>query len=425
MAVFFAAAILSYTDRFILSLLVDPIRAELHVSDTQVSLLQGLAFALIYSFAGLPLGRFADALPRRLVIIGGVLTWSLATVACGFAHTFAELFTARVFVGVGEAALAPAAVSMIGDLFPPQRRGGAIGVFLMAMAIGSGMAILIGGALLQNANGGGFHAVPLLGALSPWRQVLVLLGAPGILVTALLLTLREPVRRGRAETASGKSLPLKEVLAGFVKLSPVLLPLYLAVAMASAGDFSLQNWTPALLQRRFGLSPGEVSATLGAISIATGAGGSLLGGFVSDAIARRSGEAARIRAAIVAGILGLAGAGIALATSSFMAIGFFTVWILMAAVSEAIGITMVQDVVPNEMRGVGASLVSFCNMIIGLGLGTTLTAVFTDHVFHDPKLVGYSITCVTAPAGVLSLLLFWRVLSVLRKRERVAVGAPS
>ena len=132
-AVFFATAILSYTDRFIFSLLVDPLRADLGISDTQVSLLQGLAFALVYAFAGLPLGRLADLVPRRNVIIAGVLLWSAATAACGFAATFGQLFAARIAVGIGEAALAPAAVSMIADYFPPARRGTALSVFIAGM----------------------------------------------------------------------------------------------------------------------------------------------------------------------------------------------------------------------------------------------------------------------------------------------------
>ncbi|MDR3511678.1 MAG: MFS transporter [Caulobacteraceae bacterium] len=412
-AVFFFSAILYYTDRFILNLLVDPIRAELHINDTQVSLLQGVAFAVVYALAGLPFGRFADVLPRRGVIMAGVVTWSAATVACGFAHSFGQLFAARVAVGIGEAALAPAAVSMIADYFPPQRRGAAIGVFLTGMAIGGGMAIVAGGGLLQAANAGLFRRLPLMAGLAPWREVLVLLGLPAVVILALLLTIQEPARHGRA--ASGAALPLKDVVRGFASRAPVLLPLYLAVALASAGDFSLQNWTPALLSRRFHMGPGEIGSTLGAIAIAVGVVGSIFGGVLSDRLARRGGPRARLKASLTAALIGLGGAGIALAGSGYQAMGFFTLWLLMASFSETIGITLVQELVPNEMRGVGASLVSLFNMLIGLGLGTSLTAVFTDHVYRNPQAVGWSITSVMAPAGVLSVLLFWRALTALKR----------
>jgi MFS family permease len=417
-AVFFITAILYYTDRFILNLLVDPIRAELKIGDTEISLLQGVAFAVVYALAGLPFGRFADILPRRMVIMAGVLTWSLATVACGFAHTFGQLFAARIAVGVGEAALAPAAVSMIADYFPPERRGAAIGVFLTGMAIGGGMSIVAGGGLLQAADAGLFKALPVMAGLAPWRQVLVLLGLPAVLILALLATIQEPRRQDRL--GSGAALPLKDVVRGFVTRAPVLLPLYLAVAMASAGDFSLQNWTPALLSRRFHMTPGEIGSTLGAIAIVLGVVGSIGGGVLSDRLARRGGARARLRVALIAAIIGLGGAGIALAGTGLQAIALFSLWLLAANFSETIGITLVQTLVPNEMRGVGASLVSLFNMMIGLGLGTSLTAIFTDRVYRNPLAVGWSISSVTAPAGVLSVLLLWRAMSALKRSEAAA-----
>lgn len=414
MAVFFVAAILYYTDRFILNLLIDPIRADLHISDTQISLLQGLAFALVYAFAGLPFGRLADVLPRKAVIITGVLLWSAATVACGFAHSFGQLFAARVFVGIGEAALAPAAVSMIGDYFPPQRRGAAIGVFLTGMSIGSGMAIVVGGGLLQAANAGWLHGLPIVNAIAPWRAVLVLLGLPGAVIVALMLTVREPVRRDRA-SATGAHLPLKTVVAEFRRLSPVLVPLYLALALAAAGDLSISNWTPALLSRKFAFSPGQIGALLGTLSIGTGVFGSIFGGVVSDFMARRGGPRARIGVALAAFAVGFSGAGVALATSGYGVLAFYTLWMLMVTIAETIAITLVQEVVPNEMRGIGASLVSFGNMLIGLGLGTTMTAIFTDHVYHNPLAVGLSITSVAAPAGILAFLMLWRVFVALKQ----------
>ena len=175
-ALFCVAAVLSYTDRQILSLLVDPIRADLHISDTQVGVLQGVAFAVIYSFAGLPLGRLADLVERRYVIFAGIALWSVGTLICGYAGDFWSLFGGRVVVGVGEAALAPAAFSMISDMFPAERRGTALGVFIMGMAVGGGVAITIGGEVLGLAASGAFAGVPGLRDLVPWRAVLVLLG---------------------------------------------------------------------------------------------------------------------------------------------------------------------------------------------------------------------------------------------------------
>src|SRR5688572_4369774 len=146
--VFFLAAILSYTDRQILSLLVDPIRAGLNLSDVQLGILHGTAFAVLYAAFGLPLGRLADLMNRRNLILVGVMIWSTATVACAWARSFEELLVARLFVGLGEAALAPAALSMISDLFPAERRGVAIGTFALGIVAGAGVAIGVGGTLL-------------------------------------------------------------------------------------------------------------------------------------------------------------------------------------------------------------------------------------------------------------------------------------
>jgi MFS family permease len=408
MVVFFAAAMLSYTDRFIFSLLVDPVRAELHISDTQVSLLQGLAFVLIYAFAGVPLGRVADTLPRRSVIIGGVVLWSAATLACGFSRTFAELFVARVAVGVGEAALAPAAVSMIADCFPPERRGTAIGVFIAGMAIGGGAAIAIGGTLLDAANLGMLRDVPMFGALAPWRAVLVMLGVPGIVLVALLLTVREPERRrDRSGKEPAHRLTLRDVALVFRARGHVLLPLYLGVALVSAGDMSFQNWTPALLSRRFALSAGQIGSHLGALSIATGVLGTLAGGVLSDLRANKGGEPARLSIAVGAVLVGLVGAAIALAPTANQTLACFAVWTLMASAAEAVAITTLQAVIPNEVRGIGVALISLGNMLIGLGGGTALTALLTDHVFHDPRAVGLSMGCVALPAGLAAIALFW------------------
>lgn len=408
MFVLFITAIVYYTDRFILNLLVDPIRADLQITDTQVSLLQGVAFTFVYAMAGLPLGRFADILPRRRVMVAAVTVWSLATVACGFARSFEELFIARMLVGIGEAALAPAAVSIIGDYFPPHRRGTAIGVFMTGMSVGGSLSIAAGGGLLQAANGGLFAGIPGFTDLAPWRSVLVLLAVPSLLVVALLLTVREPARQGGTE--GGQRTPLKDVLAGFVERRHILVPLYVAVAMASVGDCALHNWTPSLLSRRFEYTPGEIGTLLGGVSLAMGVIGSLFGGMLSDHLYRRGGSRARLLAASLFALLMIGGSMVALAGNGLTAIALYALWAVMSSIAATIGVTMIQETITSPMRGVGTSLVSFGNILVGMSLGTSLTAVFTDYVYGDPLAVGWSITSVAAPAGLVSALMFYRAL---------------
>lgn len=188
-----AAAIISYSDRQVMSLVVDPIRRDLGISDVQIGLLIGTAFALIYGIAGVPLGYLADRTSRRNLIAAGMVVWSAATVYCGFARSFREMFCARLLVGLGEAVLSPAAVSLISDLFPPARRGVALGAYFTGVSVGIGSAVMIGGALLHGINAG-WAGGTFLAQLPPWRAVLVLIGVPGFLGALLMLTFREPLR---------------------------------------------------------------------------------------------------------------------------------------------------------------------------------------------------------------------------------------
>jgi MFS family permease len=404
-AIFCIAAVLSYTDRQILSLLVDPIRVQLRISDFQVSLLQGLAFSLIYSLVGLPFGRLADTWPRRIVILLGVVVWTLSTVACGLADSFASLFVARIFVGVGEAALAPAAMSMIADLFPPQRRGTAIGIFLMGMVVGGGVALGIGGGLVATAQSGFLAGAPLLGELAPWRVALVLLGLPGVLVCLLLLTVAEPVRRSPSGGLVDSRLSLRETLRVFVRLRATVLPLLGAMAMMSAGDFSLLNWTPTVLSRVFHLGPSAIGSLLGGAVIATGLAGTVAGGFVSDQLAKSGGLRTRAMAAAAAA-MALPGALVAVAPTSGWVLAAFCLWSTLSSATAAIGITTMQEAVPNAVRGVSVASISFGNMLVGLGLGTMATALLTDALFHDPLAVAKSIGLVMTIAGALAIALY-------------------
>lgn len=414
--VFFVVAVVSYSDRLVLSLLVDPIRADLHLRDTEVALIQGLAFALVYSVAGLPFGRLADMFARRGVIVAGVVMWSLATVACGYATSFEQLFVARVGVGIGEAAFAPAAVSMISDIFPPHRRGLAIGCLLTGQAVGSGLAITIGGTLLQMAIDLRFSGLVVIGQLAPWRVVLLLLGLSGVLPVLLLCTLREPVRHVPLGSVTRPSLT--DVTQCFRRLAAILVPIYLAIALISAGDFSIQNWLPAMLSRRFAYSPGEIGSTLGVVSLVVGGAGTIAGGLISDWQSSRGGDVRRLAVAALAVSLGLAGGAQWLTQTGGQAIGLFALWIFMSSISGTVGITVLQNIVPNEMRGIGTALVSFCNVLIGLAVGTALTGVLTDHVFGDPKAVGHSMSIVAIGAGILALSL----LGLARFRLRASVA---
>lgn len=397
---FAIAAIVSYTDRLILNLLVDPIRADLGISDTQVSLLQGAAFAVLYACAGLPLGRIADRLPRRNVIVAGVVIWSLATVACGLAQSFPTLFIARIWVGIGEAALAPAAISMIADLFPPARRGFAIGVFLTGMVVGGGAAVSIGGALLSVIQDGAVAGLPLVGALAPWRAVLVLVGFAGIPVAVAVATLAEPARG-----ASEATLSMRAALGRLGRNWRVLLPIYVACALLSIGDYGFIGWAPSLLSRRYGWTPMETGAAIGVVLMITGAAGALLGGAFADRLQKSHGITGRLLLAFGVAAVGIVSVLLLLLDSSSATMLATALWSLSGTAAGAIAITALQDLVPDEARGLGTSLVAFGNTIVGLGLGPTLVALATERIYGDPRALHVAITTAVLPATIIACLL--------------------
>jgi MFS family permease len=395
--VFGVAAVLSYTDRQILALLVDPLRADLGISDTQLSILQGAAFAVLYSCIGLPLGRIADIVPRKAQLLVAVTLWSLGTAACGLSGSFWELFASRLLVGVGEAAFAPAVMSLIADYFPAERRGTATGVFFTGMAIGAGGSIAIGGGLLEAAQRGVFAALPFVGALAPWRIVLVLLGLAGIVIAALFATLRDPVQRLFSLRNLAVHLAISQTAAPFLKRLPLLFPLYAAMALCSTVDYAMLSWTPSLLSRNFAFTPLEIGASLGTIAIVGSIVGTPAGGILTDWCTHRWGSQARPRLMLSIVLFGVLAAPMGVLATGAQTLIAATCWILVSSLLGIVSVATVLDLLPIESRGLATSTVAFCNTIVGLGLGPTLVALTTDHIYGSPAAVGLAITTVITP----------------------------
>lgn len=395
--VFTLAGFISYMDRLILGSLIDPIKQDLLLSDSQLALLQGAAFAIVYIIAGLFFGRLADRISRRvrLLIIGSMI-WCVGTIGCGLAADFGQMFAARIVVGIGEATLAPAAVSLLAASIPPQRLATAIGAFVMGTIVGGPGAIAISGALLAVFEG---HAAEL--PFAPWRMVLMTAGGVGMILPLLFLTLREPTR-SQAEAGA----PLRDVLAAFREHLRVVLPIYLGLALLSVGDFGLLTWSPSLLTRNFDLGTADVALIFGLGVTVAGVIGSLGGGLFLDWLGRKGGTRQHIATiAILAGVAAAAAAAMAAPLRSLVVAGIL-VWTMASAVAAIGGIAVLQQTLPAHCRGMAMSLVSFFAILIGLGLGPTLIAAVTESVFASPAAVGWSIAIVTAPAALVGVILF-------------------
>ena len=409
-AILIATAVLSYTDRQVLSLLVDPMRADLGISDTQVSLLLGMAFAVIYGIAGIPLGLLADRISRRNLILGGIVVWSVGTIACGLARHFGEIFSGRIVVGLGEAALSPAAISLISDYFPPSRRGTAVGFFLSGIAMGSGAAILIGGGVLHAVQAGVLAGTPLA-TWAPWRLVLLCIGAPGVLWALVLLGIREPVRRAADDAnatpkvtgygvavATGSSVSAAAGGSGSGALWARVAPLYVMLAAGSFVDNAVGAWAPTLLIREFGRDPARVGVELGILLTAGFGGGVLLGGVLADRSGVRGGWRAKLGVCWVAGLLILPAAAALNSSSYALVLGGVPVYYLLSGMVTAVGFSAILDLVPNRSRGLAMSVSFFLNVALGAGLGPTAVALAAGHLFGDAAGLGPAIA-VTAAGG--------------------------
>lgn len=400
-AIFFLTAILSYTDRLIFSLLVDPVRDSLGISDFQVGLAQGTSFALIYGMAGLPAGRLADIANRRNLLLLGAITWSAGTVACGNATGMVSLIAARIVVAAGEALLAPAAMSMISDLFPQERRGRPMAVFLSGMNVGSGLAIVIGGSVLSLAQSGAFNALGV-GHAEPWRVTLMLIGLMGIPVLALLLLIREPQRRAiRGREARPFRAVLKEMWGAWA----LLLPIFAALAALTTIDFALISWVPTLLARDFGVPSWEISNGFGLVIVLSGFLGTVVGGFAADRLFTRGGNRSRLRVvAVLATSGGLALLFLTIAPAAFVVV-LAAFWLFVSAVAATCGIATAQDLVPADAKGLCISFIAMGNISLGLGIGASLPGALANGAVHGPSGLSWAITAIAVPLAAMAAYL--------------------
>ena len=410
LAILMATALFSYTDRQILSLLVDPIRRDLFVNDTQVALLGGLAFALVYGLAALPLGRLVDLRSRRLLLIAGVSCWSVATLGCAISVAYWQLFICRMFVGVGESVLMPSALSLIADAFAPKRRGLATGIFITAISTGASGAVMIGALVLNAAATGRFSAVPFINTMPSWRQVLALLGlmsAPLILMLALIT---EPTRKG--VVADGTNSAFRDMR----RYRRTAFPFIAVASSCAIGDYTMLSWLPVQLSRNFSLSPAEIGYLISLPAIVGSIAGPVIWGALSDARGKR-GLAERVRVAAICMSLAvpftLAGV-LPNATALALCLGC---WMFLSVSTVAMAMTLLQLLLPNNLRGVATSLCAFGSVVFGLGLGTVAASLLTDYVFHNPKSVGLSVTIIAAMAAIAGAFGLWRAFADVRRTE--------
>lgn len=410
------AQIVSTVDRGMLALVVDPVRTDLGIDDFQIALLQGFAFSVFYMTVGLPLGAVADLVNRRRLLIAGIIIWSAATIGGGLAQDFGQMFASRLFIGVGEAVLGPCAVTMISDLFPPTGRGRPMAVYVFGSMIAYGVGSMVSGFILQIAPQGAFTGVPLLAHLAPWRIAFVLVGAFGFLIAGLLLFLREPPRRGFADSADRKT-GFRANLGFLVHHRAIFLPLYGALAMFAAGGSVATGWGAVLLTRVFGFTLGAAGKGLGTGQILWAVMGAAIASVLVDRVARRGGPAAKVRLAAVVALLGIPSTLAVLAPNALAATVLLAEIMFVSAIYGTTMLSVIAEVTPARVRGFSVALYAFVMTMIGASLGPLAVATLTQRVFGSPASVGSSMAVVGIVAFGASALL-----ALLAARRFAATG---
>ena len=413
-AVLTVANVSGLVDRQILSSLVEPMKRDFGVSDTQVSLLMGLSFAVFYSVLGLPIGRLVDSGSRKLVVAAGSALWSIFTMFSGLASTFGGLFVARVGVGVGEATLQPAAISLIGDSFPRRQLGTAMGVFMIGTFLGSGIAYALGAYVVGQFDRPGFVTIPIVGQIHPWQMVFFVVGAPGLLIALLALTIREPARSQSvgsvpASPSSSGTVPVSQLVA-YIRINlRTISALSLGFAFSASVNYGIGAWMVTFFVRTHGWTIPQAGALQGLLTATVGVVGSIAGGRITDRWARNGRE----DAPILVGMVGAAGMLVTatlypLVSSAAVAVALLVPVNLFAALPWGAAGAAIAEAMPSRMRGQGSALYQLVVNLVSGVLGPTSVAVLTDQVFGDASYLRWSLAvCAFVGMTITIILLQW------------------
>jgi MFS family permease len=414
------AYICSFIDRQVLSLLVEPLKRDFGISDTQVGLLIGFSFAIFYTFLGLPIGWLADRISRKMIIVVGITIWSIMTVLCGIANTYWVLFAFRMGVGVGEAALSPAAYSIITDYFPKNKLGTALGLYNIGVYLGSGLSIFLVALIIKLLSVEGMWTLPIVGQIRPWQTVFFMVGLPGLLIVALIMaTIREPIRKGMGHSA----VSMPEIRAYFMKNRKAILSLNIGIGFMAMASYGATSWTVSSLVRLYGMTTSNAGVLFGALVAVFSTAGVFGGGWYADKLSKRGFLDAKMRVPVM-GMTGAAAVALVM-MSSLMIMGKPPIeWIIVlialfsfcSSLPYGASTAALQEIIPASMRGTFSAFFLFVVNLIGLGCGPLLVGLINDRVFGKvPSMIMESMSISLLISSCLSAIILYRGLSAFVK----------
>ncbi len=408
---FTLANALSFSDRQVFALLLQPIKVDLHLTDVGVSLLHGLAFVVLYAVIAIPVARLADVWSRRKVVAAAVLTWSLMMTLCSVARRYSALFAARVGVGAGEGGLSPAAQSMLADYFPTEQLPAALALYATGVYVGSGVALAAAGWLYGALGHFGSVSLPMIGPLHAWRVVMLAFAIPGLPIFLACAMLRDPARRRAPSAVAGaqpRSTALVDLWRQFKRWRRAYCGIclgYCIMVMVGAGTSA---WIPTFFVRRYHWSLDQVGTRYGTIVFVCGVTGALCGGFLAAGL-RRAGIATSNLITALAGFLLLIPFAVSypLVSDPWLALWLVGGYNFFAAFPFGGGYAAVQEITPCHMRAQVVAVFLLLLNLLGQGLGPTLIAFCTDYVFADEMALQKSLALIALVASPLAVALLW------------------
>jgi MFS family permease len=391
------ASTFSIIDRQILNVMIGPVKRDLGgISDTQVSLIMGFAFSVFYSLLAYPAGWIADRFSRRRLMVAGVVSWSFMTVLCGAAGNYWQLFLARMGVGVGEAALGPAATSSLSDFFTPERLPLAMGVVSSAPFIGQGLANIGGGPLIDHLESTPNYVLPLFGEVFSWQLVFVIVGLPGLLVALALWFTREPTRQGRRIDAKA-SVPLQQVWAFLRHRTMFFSLLFTAYLCLATQGWSLFSWIVEYYVRNHGWTRTEIGLGYGSIAMCVGVAGSVCGGLWAGRMMRSNVRDASLRVVLYGSFVLLPTAVLlTLVPDPWLAMALLVPVTFCMAMPAGLIMATLQAVAPNELRGQMVAVYLIAVNFLSYTFAPALPAILSDYLFGSELALGKSISLLAA-----------------------------
>lgn len=413
--------IFSYIDRTILNLLVEPIKKDLQLTDTEISILMGPAFGLFYVLLPIPLGWLADRRNRAWIVGVGVTLWSAATIGCGLARNFVQLFTARIMVGVGEASLSPCALPMIADSFPPEKRGKPIATYSAALSLGGGIASLAGASVLIWTESAGSITLPLLGALKAWQFAFVVVGFPGIILGLLMFMLREPARQERLGLAGEGKTGILDAFRYVLSDWRMYLGFVAIVCVMTTVAYS-QGFFAAMFERTWGWPAKQFAVYNGIMNLAMGPATVIATGWYIDKLFAKGLKDAPMRV-MIAGVIILTSthALAPLMPNGTLAFGMIAINLIGMASVTAAGSAALMNVAPGEIRSQMTALYFLTISVTGLFLGPTTVGILSDSVFGAEN-IRYAVALVPVIYGLPLMFTLRATLRRYRRRVNEVIG---